>query len=548
MKRLTYIGAIAALSLLSICAIRNDFGLSRNIEIMVNLMREISENYVDEVDPDLLLEYAAEGISRRLDPYTEYLPEEEMTSFEILTTGKYGGIGSLIRQDSDYVMIAQPYQNSPADKAGLIIGDRIVAIDGESAKGFTTEQVSSKLKGTPNSDVTLTVRRLITGQDEDIVIRRERISIPGIPYYGFVGDPADSIGYIQHSDFTAGVAKDMRAAIVEMQKQGLKGLILDYRNNGGGILQEAVDVVSLFTPRGTEVVKIKGRRDSMIYRTTLKPLSEEIPLVVLINENSASAAEIVSGSLQDLDRAVLIGQKSFGKGLVQSPRPVGYNSYVKLTTSKYYIPSGRCIQELDYSDHSSMGKVVKVADSLRHEFTTQGGRKVYDGGGITPDEELKEEYMSRFAATLYALGHIDRFGDNYFRENHQNQIDIENFSISDSDYEKFKEMLIEEKIEYESSTRGVLKALKEAARTDLYADVAEQIEELEANLKDDTSSNLETYRSDIIESINSNIILRYAYAAGVVQNSICHDDVVARATEILLDNQLYNSKLTPTKE
>ncbi len=548
MRQRVYIIAIAALSALSICAIRNDFGLSRNVEIMVNLMREISENYVDEVDPDLLLKYAAEGISRRLDPYTEYLPEEEMSSFEVLTTGKYGGIGSLIRKDSDFVMIAQPYAGSPADRAGLIIGDRIVAIDGESAKGFSTEDVSSRLKGTPNSDVSLTIRRLISGEDEDIVIRRERISIPGIPYYGFVGERSDSIGYIQHSDFTAGVARDMRAAIEEMQAEGLKGLILDYRNNGGGIMQEALDVVSLFTPRGTEVVTLKGRRDSVVYRTSQRPLSLDLPIVVLINENSASASEIVAGSLQDLDRAVLVGEKSFGKGLVQSPRPVGYNSYVKLTTSKYYIPSGRCIQELDYSDHSSGGKVTKVADSLRHEFTTRGGRKVYDGGGVSPDEKVEEEYMSRFAATLYALGHIDKYGDHYFRSNHSQIIDIDTFSITDDDYEEFKEMILKEDIPYESATRGVLKALKEAARTDLYADVAEQIEQLEEELKDDTASNLETYREQIIESINSNLILRYAYTAGVVRNSLQRDGGVLRAVELLADEPYYNSILTPKQE
>ncbi|MFR9514016.1 MAG: S41 family peptidase, partial [Rikenellaceae bacterium] len=526
MKRVYYIVAVAAISLLSIFATRNDFGLNRNIEIMVNLMREISENYVDEVDPDLLLKYAAEGISRRLDPYTEYLPEEEMTSFELLTTGKYGGIGSLIRQDSDFVMIAQPYAGSPADRAGLIIGDKIVEIDGESAAGFTTEEVSSRLKGTPNSDVSLKVRRLISGEDEEIVIRRERISIPGIPYYGFVGDKADSIGYIQHSEFTSGVAKDMRSAIEDMQQQGLKALILDYRNNGGGIMQEAVDVVSLFTPRGTEVVSLGGRKDSMVYRTSLRPLSEDIPLIVLLNENSASASEIVAGALQDLDRAVLVGNKSFGKGLVQSPRPVGYNSYIKLTTAKYFIPSGRCIQELDYSDHSSQGKVTKVADSLRHQFSTLSGRKVYDGGGISPDVEVKEEYMSRFAATLYGLGHIDKYGDDYFRRNHSQSIDPQNFTITEEDYNDFKEYISTQDITYESSTRGVLKALKEAARTDLYADVADQIEELEEQLKDDTASNLETYREDIIESINANIILRYAYTAGVIQNSITRDEVV----------------------
>ncbi|MFI3317000.1 MAG: S41 family peptidase [Rikenellaceae bacterium] len=545
MKRTVYIFALAAVSLLSIFAVRNDFGLNRNLEIMVNVMREISENYVDKVDPDLLLKYATEGISRRLDPYSEYLSEDKMSSFEVMTTGKYGGIGSLIRQDSNFVKIAQPYENSPADKAGLIIGDVIVAIDGESADGYTTEQVSALLKGTPNTDVVLTVRRLLTGEDQEVTINRERISIPGIPYYGFVGQPADSIGYIQHSEFTAGVAKDMRAAVLDLTSQGAKALILDYRNNGGGILQEAVEVVSLFTPRGTEVVTLKGRTDSVVYNTSLRPIAQDIPLIVLINENSASASEIVAGSLQDLDRAVLVGDKSFGKGLVQSTRAVGYNSYVKMTTSKYYIPSGRCIQELDYSDHTVAGKAVKIADSLRLTFYTEGGRKVYDGGGITPDEPVKSEYLSRFAGTLYQGGYIDDFGDDYFVRNHTQEIDVETFTITDEDYQDFKAFIATKTIPYESTTRKVLKGLKEAAITDQYSDVAEQIEELEANLKDDTASNLETYRSDIETYINTNIVLRYAYQAGLIRHTLIGDKDVARACEILNDQELYRSILTP---
>ncbi len=546
MKKIVLV--IVALATLSIAAVRNDFGLNRNIEILVNIFREISENYVDEVEPDLLLSYAAEGISRRMDPYTVYMPEKEMASFEILTTGKYGGIGSLIRQADDYVIIAQPYEGSPADKAGLVIGDRIIAIDGESAAGFTTEQVSSRLKGTPNTDVTLTVKRLVSGKEEQVVINRERISIPGIPYYGFVGGEDSKTGYIQHYDFTEGVAKDMRNAVEKMLEQGMQSLILDYRNNGGGILQEAIDVISLFTPKGTEVVTLKGRSDSVVYRTTKRPIAENLPIVVLINGNSASAAEIVSGSLQDLDRAVLIGEKSFGKGLVQSPRPVGYKSYLKLTTSKYYIPSGRCIQAIDYSNHSDSGKVVKVADSLRRAFTTKGGRVVYDGGGITPDETIETKYMSRFAATLYGMGFIDEFGDDYYRRNHQNEIDVVSFSITDKDYEDFKALIATKEVPYKSATRGVLKALKEAAVEDLYDDIAEDIEDIEKRLKDDTASNLETYREGITESINNNIILRKAYTAGVVRSSIERDNEVARAREILNDTQLYRDILTPKEQ
>ena len=549
MNKKSLLLVVLSIAALSYSAVRDQFGLNRNVEIMVNIMREISENYVDEVDPDQLLSYAAEGIARRMDPYTTYMSEEDMSSFELLTTGKYGGIGSIIRQDSDYVMIAQPYKGSPADRAGLIIGDKIVAIDNKDAKGKTTEWVSSNLKGTPNTDVTLTVRRLLTGQDEKVVIRRERIAIPGIPYYGFVGDKSRGVGYIQHSDFTEGVAKDMASAIEDMTAQGMTSLILDYRNNGGGVLQEAVDVVSLFTPKGTEVVTLKGRRDSVVYCTDKMPIAESLPLVVLINENSASASEIVAGALQDLDRAVLVGAKSFGKGLVQSPRPVGYNSYLKLTTSKYYIPSGRCIQAIDYSKHEVLGDEKKMADSLRRAFTTKAGRTVYDGGGINPDDSLKSEYLSRFAATLVGLGYIDEYGNEYMR-NHQtvSDFDVVDFTINDQDYNDFKALIATKDIPYTSTTREVLKALKEAALVDLYSDIADDITEIEKSLKDDTESNLETYRESIVEAINSNIVLRRAYSEGVIERTIESDKAVARAQEILGDEVLYRSILAPKTE
>ena len=379
---LTAAAAVGAAGLLTFAA-RNDFGLGRNMEIAVNMMRELSLNYVDPVDPDRLMEGAAAGMVSDLDPYTEYIPEEGMQDFELLTTGKYGGIGALIRQKDDYVRIAQPYQGSPADKAGLKIGDKILSIDGKDAKGFTTEQVSSRLKGEPGSKVKVTVEHL-DGTQQTAAIRRERIAIPGVPYAGWV---ADGIGYIRHSDFTEGCYEEMRAAIERLRtERPLKGLVLDYRSNGGGIMQEAVKILGMFVPKGTEVVSTKGRSEDskQVFRTDTEPILADLPLTVLINGNSASAAEIVAGALQDLDRAVLIGQRSFGKGLVQSPRPLGYNAMLKLTTAKYYIPSGRCIQAIDYS-HSQEGSVRAVPDSLISEFTTRAGRKVYDGGGVMPD-------------------------------------------------------------------------------------------------------------------------------------------------------------------
>ena len=526
---LTAAAAVGAAGLLTFAA-RNDFGLGRNMEIAVNMMRELSLNYVDPVDPDRLMEGAAAGMVSDLDPYTEYIPEEGMQDFELLTTGKYDGIGALIRQKDDYVRIAQPYQGSPADKAGLKIGDKILSIDGKDAKG-TTEQVSSRLKGEPGSKVKVTVEHL-DGTQQTAAIRRERIAIPGVPYAGWV---ADSIGYIRHSDFTEGCYEEMRAAIERLRtERPLKGLVLDYRSNGGGIMQEAVKILGMFVPKGTEVVSTKGRSEDskQVFRTDTEPILADLPLTVLINGNSASSAEIVAGALQDLDRAVLIGQRSFGKGLVQSPRPLGYNAMLKLTTAKYYIPSGRCIQAIDYS-HSQEGSVRAVPDSLISEFETRAGRKVYDGGGIMPDIDVEPEYISRFAATLYALGFIEDFGDEYTRRNPGQQIDIRTFSITDADYADFAAFMQDKEVPYESDTRRALKALKKAAEDDRFAELKEQFERVESELKDDTATNLETYREQVIEAINNDIILRHAYTAGVIEHAMADDKGVARAVEVL---------------
>ena len=528
---------LVAAAAITIFAARNDFGLGRNMEITVNMMRELSLNYVDEVDPDKLMEGAAAGMVSDLDPYTEYIPEKGMQDFELLTTGKYGGIGALIRQKEDYVRIAQPYQGSPADLAGLKIGDKILAIDGQDAKGFTTEQVSSRLKGEPGSKVRVEVEHL-DGSKQTAVIRRERIAIPGVPYVGWV---ADGIGYIRHSDFTEGCYEEMRAAVERLRKEGeLKGLVLDYRSNGGGIMQEAIKILGMFVPKGTEVLSTKGRSEDskQVFRTSSEPVLPDLPLVVLVNGSSASAAEIVAGALQDLDRAVLIGQRSFGKGLVQSTRPLGYNTMLKLTTAKYYIPSGRCIQAIDYS-HSQEGDIRTVPDSLISEFTTRAGRKVYDGGGIMPDIRTEPEYISRFAMTLYAMGFIEDFGDEYTRRNPGQTIDIRTFSISDQDYADFAEFMKDKKVPYESDTRRALKALKKAADEDLFADLKEKFEKVEAELKDDTQTNLETYREQVIGTINNDIVMRHGYQAGVIEHSLPGDTDVQRALDVLNNPQEY---------
>lgn len=520
----------------------NDFGLGRNMEIVINMMRELSLGYVDPIDPDHLAERAADGMVNDLDPYTEYIPEKRMSEFEMLTTGKYGGIGSLIRQKENYVRIAQPYKNSPADRAGLKIGDRIVAIDGKDAKGYTTEQVSSLLKGEPGSKVEVTVEHL-DGTRQTATIRRERIAIPGVPYAGWV---ADGIGYIRHSDFTEGCYEEVRSAIERLRgEHELKGLILDYRSNGGGILQEAVKILSLFVPKGTEVVSTKGRTEEsrQSFSTASDPEFDDLPLVILINGNSASASEIVAGALQDLDRAVLLGQRSFGKGLVQSTRSLGYNAMLKLTTAKYYIPSGRCIQAVDYS-RSQEGSVRSIPDSLISEFKTRAGRKVYDGGGIMPDICTDPEYISRFAATLYALGFVEDFGDDYMRRHPQQQIDLRTFSITDADYADFVAFMKDKKVPYESDTRRALRSLKKAAKDDRFGELSKRFEELEAELKDDTQTNLETYRKEVIKTINDDIVLRHGYSAGMIEHSLTDDKEVAEAVKVLRDTAKYRHIVT----
>ena len=516
----------------------NDFGLGRNMELLVNMMRELSLFYVDEVDPDQLMQDAAEGMTRNLDPYTEFLPEEQMSNFDLLTTGKYGGIGSMIRKKGDYVIFAQPYEGSPADRAGIRIGDKILSIEGEDTKGWDPAQISSALKGTPNTTVRIVIERLIGGEHDTLTLTRERVAIPSVPYAGFV---AKGIGYIQHSDFTEGSYEEMRTAIEKLRTQDtLRGLILDYRGNGGGILQEAVKIVSMFVPKGTEVVRTKGRAATQenVFRTANDPILPDLPLAVLINGNSASAAEIVAGALQDLDRAVLIGQRSFGKGLVQATRPLGYNTMLKLTTAKYYIPSGRCIQAIDYS-HSQEGSVRVVPDSLISEFLTRAGRKVYDGGGVMPDIRTDPEYISRFAMTLYAMGFIEDFGDEYMRRNPGQKIDIRTFSITDRDYADFAEFMKGKKVPYESDTRRALKALKKAAEDDRFAELKNKFEQVEAELKDDTQTNLETYRKQVVEAINNDIVMRYGYQAGVIEHSLPGDKEVKQAIGVLENPEEY---------
>lgn len=546
LRRSAVVAVIALVAIGGLWATKQDFGLGRNMEIMVNLMRELSLQYVDEVAPDKLMKDGATGIVRNLDPYTTYMSESEMNDFEVLATGKYGGIGATIRmkRDSSGVVIAQPYKGSPSDLAGLKIGDRFVSIDGEDVTKCTSAEISSKLKGTPGTKVKLSVERVMTGKVEELEIERARISIPGVPYAGFV---ADGIGYIRHNDFTDGCYDEMRAAVERLRSQGeLQGLILDYRDNGGGSLPEAVKILSIFLPKDSKVVTMKGRteRSKREYVTESNPVLPDVPMVALINPNSASASEIVCGALQDMDRAVLMGQRSYGKGLVQSLVPLGYNAYAKITTAKYYIPSGRCVQRINYSAHDGSNKEI-IPDSLISEFKTRNGRKVYDGKGLMPDVKIEPEYISSFAMMLYNLGYVEDFLDGYMRRNPNLQVDNRTFSISDSDYEDFVKFMADKDVPYESRTRLALESLKKMAKEERYdSDFSDDLQQIESKLKDQTADNLRHYRAEVMDLLNGDVVLRHNYLEGVVEHNLMSDSTVMKAVELLRDGERYRKILT----
>ncbi len=549
-KKLKYlILVVSALVITGVgtAAYRADFKLGRNVEMVVNIMKAVFLYYVDPVDADTLGKGAADGMLAELDPYTEFIPADDNDAFELMTTGRYGGIGSVIRQRGDEVLIAEPYRGTPSDRAGLEIGDVFVEIEGKSAKGMTTKDVSDALKGEPGTEVTIRVRKLRTGEVETLAIRREVIALPSVPFHGVV---RDSVGYIRHSDFTEGSAAEVRAAFLDLKARGINGLILDYRGNGGGIMQEAIEILGMFVPRGTEVVSMRGRGagTSRTYRTTAVPIDLRIPIAVLVDGSSASASEIVAGALQDLDRGVLLGQRTFGKGLGQSPMPLGDGATLKITTAKYYIPSGRCIQAIDYSTADSLGggRPHAIADSLVKEFRTAGGRRVYDGGGVMPDIRLEPEYSSRFAYLVYAKGFVDDFADRWSVENISRDVTPSTFRLTDGDWDEFVAFLADKDLDYESATERGLASLRKSAEAErlLTPEITDHLAAIESALADDNVENLRLYRPEMERVIENAIVLRRHYSAGVARHNLGVDGEIVRAVELLEDGATYREILT----
>lgn len=544
-KRILLATAAVIVLTCGLTALRNDdksFEISKHLNIYATLFRDVNMFYVDEVNPGDLVTTSIKTMLKSLDPYTVYYPESEMEDVKLMTTGEYAGIGSVISKKGDNVIIREPYKNSPAAKAGLLPGDIILSIDGNSTKGKNTEDVSTMLKGQPGKEITIKVSREYEAKPLEKKAIREKIQIPSVPYYGLAND---TTGYIYLTSFTDKSAADVRSAIINLKNKGVKSLILDLRGNSGGLLDQAVEIVNYFVPKNSKVVSTKGKvkQWDKEYTANNNPIAPDMPLAVLIDRGSASAAEIVSGALQDLDRAVLIGERSFGKGLVQTVRDLAYNTKLKVTTAKYYIPSGRCIQALDYSHRNPDGSVGKVPDSLITEYSTQNGRKVYDGGGISPDIKIEPEEFARITQELVLQDITFDFVNNYALR-HPQISPINDFKLSDGIYNEFQQYLKEKNFSYETESQQMLDKLIATAKAEKYYEGSkEEIEKLQKDFNHSVDRDMNLFKEEIVSFLTEQFIQRYYYLEGVIEYKMNQDKEVKKAVEILANREAYQKIL-----
>ena len=526
----------------------SNFEIAKNLDIYYTLFRELNLYYVDETDPGELIKTSIDEMLENLDPYTVYIPESKMEDYNFMTTGQYGGIGALIRKSGNYVVITDPYEGYPADKAGLKAGDMIIEIDGVALKEKDSSDVSELLKGQPNTEVKLKIRRPGEKKDIEKTIMREKIKIDNVPYYGMIDDKT---GYIRLSNFTDKASKEVKDALVDLKNNNhAESIILDLRGNPGGLLIESVNISNLFIEKGQEIVSTKGKvkQWDKTYNAMFEPVDTEIPIVVLVNRGSASASEIVSGSMQDLDRAVIIGTRTFGKGLVQTTRPLSYNSKLKVTTAKYYIPSGRCIQALDYSNRNEDGSVGTIPDSLISEFKTKNNRTVFDGGGIVPDIVTEQQRLSKISISLLMKNLIFDYATQFVLENKSISA-ISEFVVTDEEYNKFIAFLADKDFDYTTKSEGSLNELIEEAKEEKYFSlVEEEFNILKEKLAHDKDKDLITFKDEIKELLAEEIIGRYYYTTGKLKYSLQFDPDVKKAVEILNSPETYASILNGTNE
>ncbi len=535
---------IAGLGFYSFNQDDKNFELAKNLEIFYSLFRELNMFYVDEVNPGKLVKTSIDEMLKSLDPYTNFISEDQMEDFRFMTTGEYAGIGALIGNQNGKIVISEPYEGFPAQKFGLKAGDIILEVEGKSTKDMTTEDVSNLLKGPAKRAVKIKLQRPGEKKPYVVDVIREKITIEAVPYYGMLNN---NIAYIRLSNFTANCSEEVKKAFLELKKNKPDALVLDMRSNPGGLLQEAVKMVNMFVPGGAEIVSTKGKvkQWDKAYKATDTPLDTTIRIAVLTNSSSASASEIVAGAIQDLDRGLVIGSRTFGKGLVQTTRDLSYNTKLKVTTAKYYIPSGRCIQALDYSSRNEDGSVGHVPDSLISEFKTKKGRIVYDGGGIIPDIVIEPEQLSNLSVALLTKFMIFDFATGFSNETESIE-DPGQFVINNAVYSRFAQFLKDNNFQYESESEHLLKELERAAKEEKYYSLAENdIENLKKRLEPHLDKDLEVFNKEIKSLLKNEIVSRFYYQKGAIKSSIGEDRVIQTAIDKLSTDMAYNSYLEP---
>lgn len=543
--KLFFIAALlGGYALVSYSFVDSYFEVSKNLDIFATLFRELNIYYVEETNPGDLMKKGIDDMLGSLDPYTNYIPESEIEDYRYMTTGQYGGIGALIRQDGDYVVISEPYEGFPAQKNDLRAGDKILKINETDAKGKKTEDISKFLKGQPSSTIKLVIEREGELKPIEKTINREEIKIKSVSYSSMI---APTTGYIKLTGFTENAANEVKDALVELKKNPeLKSLVLDLRGNPGGLLKEAIDIVNLFEGKGTDIVSTRGKvKDwDKVHKALYNPVDTEIPITILIDRGSASASEIVSGALQDFDRGVVIGQRSYGKGLVQQTRPLSYNAQLKVTVAKYYTPSGRCIQTLDYSHRNDDGSVSKVPDSLITAFKTRNGRIVYDGGGIAPDIITETQKFSSILASLVTKNLIFNYATKY-RVAHASIIPAKDFKLSDVEYDNFVLFLNGKDYDYTTKTEKTLDELKIDAKDDkAFDDIKADIDALKIKVMHNKKEDLVKYKPEIKQFLEEEIASRYYFQNGRMEASLKDDIDLKEALSVLNDSDRYKKILT----
>ncbi len=536
---------VAGISLFSFTNDQKNFEIAKNLDIYYTLFRELNTFYVDEINPNKLVKTSIDKMLESLDPYTNYISEADVEDFRFMTTGEYAGIGALISKQNGVIVIAEPYEGFPAQKYGLKAGDIILEVEGKATATMSTEDVSNLLKGPALKPVKLKIQRPEEKKPFELEVIREKITIEAVPYYGMLDDKT---AYIRLSNFTQNCSEEVKKAYLDLKKQhNPESLVLDLRSNPGGLLIEAVQIMNLFVPKGVEIVSTRGKVKEWdnVYKATQAPVDTTVRIAVITNRGSASASEIIAGAMQDLDRGLVIGTRTFGKGLVQATRELSYNTKLKVTTAKYYVPSGRCIQALDYTHRNEDGSVGNVPDSLISEFKTKNGRKVYDGGGVVPDIKVEQENLSSLSVELVTRFMVFDFATRFAARN-PSIPQPEAFKISDAVYDEFVKFVKEHDFKYDSETQNTLAELMKTAKEEKYFDVAsEEFKLLESKLKPDLDKDLKLFRKEISELLEDEIVSRYYYQKGAIRAAIDEDQSIRQAVEALKAKDVYSVYFRP---